>query len=802
MNWFRNLNIRTKLLLSFILLSLFSIFIGYEGIKNIKSLQEADQFMYENSVVAMEKLANVIDRFQRAKNNVNLQILANEPQEISNYNARRKELSNEAGKFLAEYEKTIVTEEGRRLFNDFVGTRNNYLEALKVIETLAAENKDNDAYTYFNKGEGYKYYTEYRDKLYALYEWNVNQANKLATENKRLADELVNLMTIIMIAAFVLAVLLGILIANMISKPINKLKEIAEKLSLGNIKVSVDIDTQDEIGRLADAFRMMINNIKEQVQVADKISEGELNVKIIPKSDDDVLNYALIKMVTNLKTLIEELDILSDAAVNGHLDKRGDAYKFKGAYKEIIEGINTTLDAIIGPLNVAAEYVDRISKGDIPPKITENYNGDFNEIKNNLNQCIDAINLLINDSKNLVKAAVEGKLDVRADDNKHFGDFKEIIKGINSTLDAIIGPLNVAAEYIDRISKGDIPPKIAEQYNGDFNEIKNNLNQLIDAMNYITKIAEEIANGNLNIKVEARSKYDLLLISIDKMVGSLNEVFAQLLEVAHDVTEGSQVLSKKSEEIANGSNKQAAAAEEASASMEQMSSNIKNNAHNAIETEKIANNVAEKAKESGKAVIETVRAMKDIASKISIIEEIARQTNLLALNAAIEAARAGEHGKGFAVVASEVRKLAERSQTAAGEINQLSNTSVKIAESAGVMLNELVPQIEKTAELVQEITAASNEQAQGAEQINKAIQQLDQVIQKNAATSEELATTSYELMEQAKILNNNISYFKIAKSISKYKNNKNEVQKITEVKVNKSSDQYSDLSDDDFERLS
>lgn len=711
MNWFRNLNIRTKLLLSFILLSLFSIYIGYEGIKNIKSLQESDQFMYENYVVAMEKLANAIDRFQRAKNEVNLQILANEPQEISNYNERRKELSTEIGKFLAEYEKTIITEEERRLFNDFVGSRNNYVEAIKVVETLAAENKDNDAYTYFNKGEGSKYYTEYRDKLYVLYQWNVNQANKLATENKRLADELVNLMIIIMIAAFVLAVLLGILIANMISKPINKLKEIAEKLSLGNIKVSVDIDTQDEIGRLADAFRMMINNIKEQVLVADKISEGELNVKITPKSDDDVLNYALIKMVTNLKTLIEELDILSDAAVNGHLDKRGDAYKFKGAYKEIIEGINSTLDAIIGPLNVAAEYIDRISKGDIPPKITEHYNGDFNEIKNNLNQ-------------------------------------------------------------------------------------------LIDAMNYVTKITEEIANGNLNIKVEARSKYDLLLISIDKMVGSLNEVFAQLLEVAHDVTEGSQVLSKKSEEIANGSNKQAAAAEEASASMEQMSSNIKNNAHNAIETEKIANNVAEKAKESGKAVIETVRAMKDIASKISIIEEIARQTNLLALNAAIEAARAGEHGKGFAVVASEVRKLAERSQTAAGEINQLSNTSVKIAESAGGMLSELVPQIEKTAELVQEITAASNEQAQGAEQINKAMQQLDQVIQKNAATSEELATTSYELMEQAKILNSNISYFKIAKSISRYKNNRNEGQKIAEVKVNKSSDQYSDLSDDDFERLS
>jgi methyl-accepting chemotaxis protein len=191
--------------------------------------------------------------------------------------------------------------------------------------------------------------------------------------------------------------------------------------------------------------------------------------------------------------------------------------------------------------------------------------------------------------------------------------------------------------------------------------------------------------------------------------------------------------------------------------MEEMTANIRQNADNALQTEKIAIQSAGDAQESGEAVAKTVKAMREIAGKISIIEEIARQTNLLALNAAIEAARAGEHGKGFAVVASEVRKLAERSQIAAGEISQLSSSSVEVADRAGVMLANMLPNIQKTAELVQEITAACREQDAGAEQINKAIQQLDQVIQQNASAAEEMSSTAEELSSQADQLQTSIA---------------------------------------------
>jgi len=201
--------------------------------------------------------------------------------------------------------------------------------------------------------------------------------------------------------------------------------------------------------------------------------------------------------------------------------------------------------------------------------------------------------------------------------------------------------------------------------------------------------------------------------------------------------------------------------EEVSASMEQMVSNIQQNADNAQQTEKIAQKAAEDAREGGKAVVQTVAAMKEIAGKITIIEEIARQTNLLALNAAIEAARAGEHGRGFAVVASEVRKLAERSQTAAGEISKLSGTSVQVAEQAGAMLARLIPDIQRTAELVMEINGSCKEQNEGAGQVNKAIQQLDQVVQQNASAAEEMSSTAEELSSQAEHLQSIMEFFKV-----------------------------------------
>ena len=261
--------------------------------------------------------------------------------------------------------------------------------------------------------------------------------------------------------------------------------------------------------------------------------------------------------------------------------------------------------------------------------------------------------------------------------------------------------------------------------------------------------------------LERGDEVGAIAVAINDMIEALVRIATDIRQASGQVSTGSQELSSTAQGLSQGANEQAASVEELSASVEELASTVKQNADNTSQADSLAQRVSRNAEESGKAVAKTSESMGEIASRISIIEEIARQTNLLALNAAIEAARAGEAGKGFAVVASEVRKLAERSQKAAQEINGLSKESVAVAQEAGKLLAELVPDIKKTADLIQEISAASNEQSSGAEQIAKGITQMDIVVQQNASASEELAGTSEELASQAELMADTVSFFKL-----------------------------------------
>jgi methyl-accepting chemotaxis protein len=627
-----------------------------------------------------------------------------------------------------------------------------------------------------------------------------------------------NEMIIVLCLVIALSVLAAVLITKSITRPVHALVDMANKLAQGDLTFTGGATSKDETGQLSQAMGTVVQSVKALVADAmmlsqaavegklaaradatrhqgayreviegvngtldavvgplnvaadyvDRIAKGDIPPKITEdyQGDFNLIKGNLNSCISNVGALVADAQLLADAASAGKLVVRADAARHSGDFQKIVAGFNETLDAVIGPLNMAAEYVDRISKGDIPPKITENYQGDFNLIKENLNSCISNVGALVADTQLLADAASAGKLAVRADAARHSGDFQKIVAGINETLDAVIGPLNMAAEYVDRISKGDLPAQITEEYRGDFNTIKDNLNVLIRATEAITMAARQVAGGDLTVTLSLRSAKDELMRSLSSMVAKLSEVVTDVKGASDQVAAGSQQMSSGSQELSQGATEQAAAAEEASAAMEEMSANIRQNADNALQTEKIAVKSAQVAQEGGKAVIQTVHAMKEIAGKISIIEEIARQTNLLALNAAIEAARAGEHGKGFAVVASEVRKLAERSQKAAAEISQLSSSSVEVAEAAGEMLTRMLPDIQKTAELVQEISAACREQDSGAEQINKAIQQLDQVIQQNAAGAEEMSSTAEELSSQSEQLQHTIGFFSIGEETS------------------------------------
>ncbi len=720
----QNLKIGVKLACGFLVVAIFAAVVGGVGILNIKTIDKADTKLYEKITVPLAEIGQLSTSFHRMRCDVIRMLIARDQAELKDLESKGNERDKEIDVLLVKIEKTLLTDAGRKQFQEMKRSYARYDAAEKKYLALVMVGKRAEAEAILN-GEMEAARKEAQKDIATIMETKVLLAKETSDSNTAMADH----STILMSGFTLAAILFGLGIGWIITRGI--------KRQLGGEPAFV-------------------------AELAGKVAIGDLSTRIdTAGKDPNSIIMAMYRMSEAIKSLVADAGLLSQAAVAGQLATRADADKHQGDYRQIVVGVNETLDAVIGPLNVAARYVDRISKGDIPPRISESYNGDFNNIKNNLNTCIDAVSAMVADANLLVQAAVDGKLSTRADAGKHQGDFQKIVAGVNQTLDAVIGPLNVAAEYVDRISKGDMPPIISDTYHGDFNEVKNNLNVLIEALNRITAGAKEVASGNLMVDLKERSINDELMHSLIAMVRQLTSVVSEVKSAADNVAAGSLEMSSGSENMSHGASEQAAAAEQASSSMEQMTSNIRQNADNAQQTNKISNKAAEDAASGGAAVAETVAAMREIAGKITIIEEIARQTNMLALNAAIEAARAGEHGKGFAVVASEVRKLAERSQAAAREISGLSASSVEVAERAGEMLTKIVPDIQKTAELVQEINAASREQDSGAEQINKAIQQLDQVIQQNASAAEEMASTAEELSSQAEQLQATVAFFRI-----------------------------------------
>jgi len=345
---------------------------------------------------------------------------------------------------------------------------------------------------------------------------------------------------------------------------------------------------------------------------------------------------------------------------------------------------------------------------------------------------------------------LEHKIEVKSDD-----EIGDLVAALNNMMDN----LRETAAVAQTISVGDLTVEAKRRSDKDTLGIA--LEGMIANLRATAEVAATIAGGDLTIEAKRMSDKDMLGGALQSMVQRLRTIVGDATAASQNVASGSEELSASAGQMSQGATEQASATEEASSSMEEMASNVKQNADNAGQTEKIARQSADDAAASEAAVRRAVQAMETIATKITIVQEIARQTDLLALNAAVEAARAGEHGRGFAVVASEVRKLAERSQAAASEISTLSLDTVKTAQEAGQMLQKLAPDIRRTADLVGEISAACREQDVGVAQINQAIQQLDQVTQQNAAASEQVSSTSEELSSQAEQLQRTISFFRI-----------------------------------------
>ncbi|MDR6144921.1 methyl-accepting chemotaxis protein [Sphingomonas sp. SORGH_AS870] len=507
-----------------------------------------------------------------------------------------------------------------------------------------------------------------------------------------------------------------------------RLSHMAAEHDRGDIDAMLPVD--DFHGDLAAAARLVNDLVASHIAVkkmamacVKSLGEGDFEAPLAPLPGKKAfINDTIEQLRGNLKGLIAEMNTMSAEHDRGDIDVFVPVERFQGDFAAMAKGLNDMVANHIAAKKKAMACIKQFGEGDFDAPM-EQLPGKKAFINETIELLRTNFKAIIGEIQRLIAASTAGQLSERGEAQRFPGDFARLVQGINGMLDAILLPIGEGNRVLNLVSTGSLLERVEIACEGDHRRMKDAINNLVDNL---TSFAINVSGA------------------------------------ADLVAAGSQQLSSSSEQVSQGATEQAAAAEEASASMEQMAANIKQNADNATQTEKIARQSSQDAEISGAAVQKAVVAMRTIAEKISIVQEIARQTDLLALNAAVEAARAGEHGRGFAVVAAEVRKLAERSQTAAAEISGMSSDTVAAATQAGEMLTRLVPDIRRTAELVAEISAACREQDIGAVQINEAIQQLDKVTQQNASASEQISGTSTELAGQAEDLQESIAFFQVA----------------------------------------
>lgn len=606
MSWFYNLKISLKLIIGFLIVAVLAGLVGMIGLRDIKIINDASTLLYEENALGLNYAGIASETFQRIRFNV-MRILATEDVALQNKSIENVQAYKiQVEEFLKLYEDGIISEEDRKIFQEARENWNNY-DALneKAIGYIQAGEKEQAISLVF--GEIANAGDKVRDSFGAMFTYNSQTAQKRASDNDALAQQAITTMIAIIIGAMLAALALGFFIARIISKPVNQMVDVANKLAKGDIDVHIETKSKDEIGILAKAFGDMIENVRQQAEAAEKVAEGDFSVDILMKSDKDVLNMRLKALLETIKSLIAEMNDLYKLQKAGEIDALIDVNKFKGAYREVANGVNEGYNLHVGNILKILQVLSAYAEGDFSP-ILEKLPGKQATANEKMDLLRENLLNIINELMVLSKGAVEGNLTLRGNVNKFQGDYKKILLGINDTLNATTAPIHEATAVLEEVSKGNLQVSMIGDYKADHTIIKNALNSTIHAFNDVL--------GNINAAAE------------------------QVASGARQVSDSSMALSQ-------GATEQASSVEELTASLDQISSQTRLNAENANQANQLAETAKVNAEQGNAQMKEMLQAMEEINESstnisriIKVIDEIAFQTNILALNAAVEAARA------------------------------------------------------------------------------------------------------------------------------------------------------------------
>jgi methyl-accepting chemotaxis protein len=558
--------------------------------------------------------------------------------------------------------------------------------------------------------------------------------------------------TCITITLLLLAVvgIAAMLFVKRLSSPIETMATAADGLAKGDVSQQVSHVSNDELGVLADSFRRLIHALSQKADVARAIAAGNVDVEVEVASEKDVLGQAMTEMRNNIQALIHDTKRLSEAAQRGQLDERADAARHDGEFRSIVEGINATLEAMVRPIRVTADHLDRISRGDIPARIDEEYQGEFDAIKRSLNGCIDAMNGLLGETEQLIAACRQGRLDELGRAGEFEGSWRQLVAGMNAMVQAIAEPLEEIGGAMDKLAEGNLTAQVDGEFQGAFGELKDAANRMTARM----RDAVGTINGNAETLAAASQQ---LRGSSETLASSAEEASSQ----ANVVSAATEQISANVQSVSSG-------AEEMSASIQEIS-------QSASEATGVASNAVRQAEETSTRVHQLESASQEIGQVVKLITSIAEQTNLLALNATIEAARAGEAGKGFAVVASEVKELAkqtaEATETIRSKIEAIQSTTSSASASIGE-IGRVVQQIEQAqqaiAASVEEQTATTgeiarnvSEAAQGTGEITRNMSELAEATRNSSQGASEALQAAGELSRMADDLKTIVGQFRL-----------------------------------------